>query len=582
MSSFPENLSYFVFENITPLVNNGEYPLKKEPGDEVIVEADIFRTGHEKIGARLIYRKQGDSAWKKSPMEHVNNDLWRGSFKVDQIGFYEYGLEAWTLPDKRKVTRFEKTFKVRVDPIYARFSTWYEMFPRSQGKYDDRSATWYDCIERLNDIKNMGFDTIYLVPIHPIGKKNRKGKNNSLKALDGEPGSPYAVGNEHGGHYAVDPDIGTMEEFEEFVKACKKHGFKLALDIALNSSPDHPHVKEHPEWFCYEKDGTIKCAENPPKKYEDIYPYDFFNPKWKELWTEIRNIILFWADKGFTFFRIDNPHTKPFIFWEWLINDIKKKRPELVFLSEAFTRPKVMHRLAKLGFDMSYTYFTWRNEKWELEEYFKELTSSPAKEYMRGMLFPTTPDILPIILQNAPREAFTMRAFLAATLSSLFGMYNGYELCETVPYPGKEELLDSEKYQYKARDWDAPGNVKSFIKTLNQIRNNYPAFHEYDNLFFHYCENREIMAYSKVDKRSGCKMLCIVNLDVKNTQSGWVDLDVGALGLEHSREYLVKDVLNNDETYRWQGGRNFVILDPKKRPGHIFQIIEEHPESIEL
>ncbi|NLG17655.1 MAG: alpha-1,4-glucan--maltose-1-phosphate maltosyltransferase [Fibrobacter sp.] len=574
MSRFPDNLTFFVFENITPLVNNGDYPLKREPHDEVVVQADIYRTGHEKIGANLIYRKAGDSTWKKVAMEHINNDLWTGKFKVDHLGLYEYSLEAYTIPFTRKTTKHDRIFKVRVDPVYARFSTWYEMFPRSQGKHPDKSASWQDCIKRLPDIKDMGFDTIYLVPIHPIGKKNRKGKNNSLISLEGEPGSPYAVGNEHGGHYAVDPDIGTMEEFGQFVKACTKHGFKLALDIALNSSPDHPHVKEHPEWFFHEEDGTIKCAENPPKKYEDIYPYDFFNSKWQELWTEIRDIILFWADKGVTFFRIDNPHTKPFIFWEWIINDIKGKRPELVFLAEAFTRPKVMHRLAKLGFDMSYTYFTWRNEKWELEEYFKELTASHAREYMRGMLFPTTPDILPVILQNASPEAFTMRAFLAATLSSLWGMYNGYELCETLPYPGKEELLDSEKYQYKVRDWDAPGNIKKFIKALNHLRNNYPAFQEYDNLVFHHCENNQIMAYSKVDKRSGCKMLCIVNLDVKNTQSGWIDLDVGSLDLQHTQEYLVKDALNDGETFKWQGGHNFVILDPAKSPGHIFQIID--------
>ena len=465
MSSLPKLLSSFVFENISPLVNNGDYPLKREPSDTVQISADIFRTGHEKMGANLLYRKNGEKAWKKVPMEHVDNDLWNGSFTAIETGFYEYTLEAYTIPFTKRTIQYDKIFPLRVDPLYARFGSWYEMFPRSQGKIPGKSGTWYDCIERLSDIKDMGFDTIYLVPIHPIGKKNRKGKNNTLVAKKGDPGSPYAVGNEFGGHLAVDPDIGTMEDFQEFVKACAKQGLRLALDIALNCSPDHPHVKEHPEWFFYEKDGTIKCAENPPKKYEDIYPYDFLNKEdWKGLWREIRDMILFWADKGFTIFRIDNPHTKPFMFWEWVIREIKERNPELIFLAEAFTRPKVMHHLAKLGFDMSYTYFTWRNEKWELEEYFKELSQSHAKEYMRGMLFPTTPDILPAILQNAPREAFSMRAFLAATLSSLFGIYNGYELCETVPYPGKEELLHSEKYEYKVRDWDAPREYKAAYK----------------------------------------------------------------------------------------------------------------------
>jgi starch synthase (maltosyl-transferring) len=500
-------------------------------------------------------------------MEFVENDLWEGKFIVQNVGFYEYKIIAWTIAPEDIPTE-SPVMKLRVDPKYARTGTWYEMWPKSQGNNPKASATWKDCENRLDYIDHLGFDTIYLVPIHPIGVTNRKGANNALKAKKGEPGCPYAVGNSFGGHYSIDPELGTMEDFEHFVKECKKKGFRLALDIALNCSPDHPYVKEHPEWFFHEPDGSIKFAENPPKKYEDIYPFDYYNENYKALWEEIRNIILFWADKGIDIFRIDNPHTKPFPFWEWLISDIKEKRPEIVFLAEAFTRPKIMHRLGKLGFDMSYTYFTWRSEKWEFEEYLKELTQSDAKEYMRGIFFPTTPDIFPAYLADQGPNAFKQRYFLAATLSSLTGMYNGYELCENIKSPIKEELHDSEKYQYKVHQWHEPG-IKDFIRRVNLAREAHPAMQEYDNLRFHYAENTNLMVYSK--KLEKDVILCIANMDMHHAQEGTIALNMQELGLSEDAFFFVKDLIT-DESFVWRGSQNFVRLDPNKAPGHLFVV----------
>ena len=554
---FPEKKENLVIENIRPLIDCGQFPLKREPGDWVEVKADLFRCSHEKYDAAIHYRNKGQKKWRIAPMEHLVNDEWEGKFQVKSIGFVEYKIVAWTIEPKDTPTE-SPVYEVRVDPIFARYSTWYEMFPRSQGKNPNGPASWDDCIARLPDIEAMGFDTIYLVPIHPIGVTNRKGANDSLKAMPGEPGSPYAVGGPAGGHYDVDPELGTMEDFERFMAACKKAGFRMVLDIALNCSPDHPYVKDHPEWFFHEPDGTIKFAENPPKRYEDIYPFDYFNEEYQALWREIRDIIVYWHKKGFDMFRIDNPHTKPFSFWEWLINDIKAKYPAVVFLSEAFTRPKMMHRLAKLGFDQSYTYFTWREEKWELEEYFKELCQSPATEYMRGMLFPTTPDIFPPYLHNAPASAFKMRIMLAATLSSIYGMYNGYELCENEPNPDKEELYHNEKYQYKTHDWDSPHNIKAFITRLNWARSQFKALQEYDNLHFHHCDNEQIMVYSKTIAGGDAILVCI-NLDPYHEQSGRVWIDMGALGLGDHDFYFLKDLIT-DQRFTWKGPENFVKL----------------------
>ena len=589
MATIPTLKDNLVIENIRPQVEGGRFMIKREPGDTVTLQADIFRHSHEKYDAAIFYRhvpaetpakrtaksskavKPATVKWEQAPMHFVDNDLWEGSFVVNNIGYYEYKICAWTKEPKDVPTE-SPVMKLRVDPTYSRVGTWYEMWPKSQGTDPKKSATWKDCEKQLDYIADLGFDTVYLVPIHPIGVTNRKGANNALHAKTDkkgnplEPGCPYAVGNKNGGHYDVDPELGSMKDFEHFAKAARSKGLRLALDIALNCSPDHPYVKSHPEWFYHEPDGSIKFAENPPKKYEDIYPFDYYNKNYKELWQEIENIILFWADKGVEIFRIDNPHTKPFPFWEWLIADVKEKRPELVFLAEAFTRPKMMHRLAKSGFDMSYTYFAWRSAKWEFEQYLKELTQSDAKQYMRGIFFPTTPDIFPKYLAYKGPNAFKQRYFLAATLSSLTGMYNGYELCENIPSPVKEELADSEKYQYKVHNWAGPG-IQDFIRRVNTARQEHIALQEYDNLDFHFCANDQLMVYSK--KAGDDVILCVCNMDMDNVQEGIVELDMAKLGLEQDAFFFLKDVVT-DESFVWRGGKNFVRLDPVKAPGHMF------------
>lgn len=589
MATIPTLKDNLVIENIRPQVEGGRFMIKREPGDTVTLQADIFRHSHEKYDAAIFYRhvpaetpakktaksskaaKPATVKWEKAPMHFVDNDLWEGSFVVNNIGYYEYKICAWTKEPKDVPTE-SPVMKLRVDPTYSRVGTWYEMWPKSQGTDPKKSATWKDCEKQLDYIADLGFDTVYLVPIHPIGVTNRKGANNALHAKTDkkgnplEPGCPYAVGNKNGGHYDVDPELGSMKDFEHFAKAARSKGLRLALDIALNCSPDHPYVKSHPEWFYHEPDGSIKFAENPPKKYEDIYPFDYYNKNYKALWQEIENIVLFWADKGVEIFRIDNPHTKPFPFWEWLIADVKEKRPELVFLAEAFTRPKMMHRLAKSGFDMSYTYFAWRSAKWEFEQYLKELTQSDAKQYMRGIFFPTTPDIFPKYLAYKGPNAFKQRYFLAATLSSLTGMYNGYELCENIPSPVKEELADSEKYQYKVHNWAGPG-IQDFIRRVNTARQEHAALQEYDNLDFHYAQNDQLMVYSK--KTGDDVILCVCNMDMDNAQEGIVELDMAKLGLENDAFFFLKDVVT-DESFVWRGGKNFVRLDPAKAPGHMF------------
>lgn len=571
MATFPSSLDNLVIENIRPQIEGGRFMLKREPGDSVTLQADIFRHSHEKYDAAILYRHVSSKKWQSAPMHFVDNDLWEGTFTVQSVGYYEYKIAAWTIDPKDEPTE-SPVMRLRVDPVYSRTGTWYEMWPKSQGTNPNASATWKDCEKQLDYIAGLGFDTVYLVPIHPVGVTNRKGANNALHAKTDkkgrplEPGCPYAVGNKNGGHYAVDPELGTMEDFEHFAKAARAKGLRLALDIALNCSPDHPYVKEHPEWFYHEPDGSIKFAENPPKKYEDIYPFDYYNKNYKELWKEIRDIILFWADKGVEIFRIDNPHTKPFPFWEWLIAEVKDRRPELVFLAEAFTRPKMMHRLAKSGFDMSYTYFAWRSEKWEFEQYLTELTHTNAKEYMRGIFFPTTPDIFPKYLANQGPNAFKQRYFLAGTLSSLTGMYNGFELCENDPSPVKEELNNSEKYQYKVHNWSGPG-IQDFVRRVNEARLAHAALQEYDNLEFHYAQNDKLMVYSKVLGED--RILCVANMDMHNAQEGVIELDMGKLGLPEDAFYFLRDLIT-DDSYVWRGGRNFVRLDPAKAPGHLF------------
>jgi starch synthase (maltosyl-transferring) len=474
-------------------------------------------------------------------------------------------------PDRSASTTYCHNLEVVADRERARFAAWYEMFPRSQGSVPGQSATFDDCIARLPEIRAMGFDVVYLPPIHPIGRTNRKGRNNALVAGPDDPGCPYAIGNEHGGHTAVDPHLGTLADFRRFVAAAHALGMEVALDFAAQCSPDHPYVREHPEWFYHRPDGTIKFAENPPKKYEDIYPLDFTCEAWRTLWEEMKRIILFWIAQGVKIFRVDNPHTKPVAFWRWLIEEVQRDHPDTIFLSEAFTRPKMMKLLAKAGFTQSYTYFTWRNFKSELIDYFTELTQSEVKEYLRGNLFTNTPDILPSILQQGGRPAFKMRVVLAATLSSVYGIYNGYELCENTAIPGREEYLNSEKYEYKVWDWDRPGNIKDYIARLNQIRQAHPALHLYDNLRFYQADDDNILFYGKATPDKRDVILIAVNLDPFAAHESRIVVPLAEVGIGPGEKYVAHELFT-DTRHLWQGAEQHVRLDPHVEPAAIFHL----------
>lgn len=474
-------------------------------------------------------------------------------------------------PDRTEATLYAKPLEVIVDRVKARYAAWYEFFPRSQGTVPGKSATFKDCEKRLDEIRRMGFDVIYFPPIHPIGKTNRKGPNNSLICGPDDPGCPYAIGNEFGGHKAIEPSLGTFKDFESLRKKAEQYGMEIALDFAINCSPDHPYVKDHPEWFYKRPDGTIKYAENPPKKYEDIYPLNFYCSDMEGLWKEMLSYFLFWAEKGVKIFRVDNPHTKPVAFWEWVIHEVQKDHPDVIFLAEAFTRPKMMKALGKAGFTQSYTYFTWRNFKQEIIDYFTELTKSPMKEFYRGNLFTNTPDILPMILQEGGRPAFKLRVVLAATLSSVYGIYSGYELCENDPIPGKEEYNNSEKYDYKVWDWDREGNIKDYIAQINMIRRTNEALHHYNNLKFYKADNDNILFYGKMTEDLSNIILVAVNLDPFQKHDSFVYLPIHEYNIEPDETYQVHDLLNN-ERYLWKGSKNFVSLDPNVKPAHIFKI----------
>ena len=463
-----------------------------------------------------------------------------------------------------------RILQVVVDRNMARFAAWYEMFHRSQGAIQGKSATFRDCGRRLADVQQMGFDVVYLPPIHPIGRTNRRGKNNSPDQKKGDPGSPWAIGSEEGGHTSINPDLGTMEDFEQFLESARKMNIEVAIDLAFQCSPDHPYVKTHPDWFFHRSDGTIRYAENPPKKYLDIYPLNFAGEQWKDLWREARRVVLFWVEKGVKTFRVDNPHTKPLGFWEWLILQVKEKHPEVIFLAEAFTRPKLMKRLAKLGFDQSYTYFTWKNTKRELTEFLSEFVTPDAGEYYRGNFFTNTPDILTEYLQKGGRPAFRTRLVLAATLSSLYGIYNGYEICEgRALAPGSEEYLDSEKYQHKVWDWERPGNIKSYITKLNSIRRTNPALQFTRNLRLLRASNDSVIFYGKWTQDKSNIILVAANLDPFHIQESTVFVPINELGIEPTQAYSVHDLIT-DREYRWKGESNYVKLDPEDEPAHVF------------
>ena len=651
-----------VIEAVTPLIEGGRYPVKRVAGEDLIVEADVFKDGHDIVTAVLKWRQSGETKWHETPMTPLVNDRWHATCSLFENAMYEYTIEAWSDTFRSWQHEFRKKFeggvqdlssetiegahfvaaaaeraagtsdaerlaeiakrieagtpgevdqiahwtelealmaswpdrsqaaeykvadgaghrypRVDVDRERAKFAAWYEFFPRSAEGKPDSGSTFRDCLGRIDDAKAMGFDVIYFPPIHPIGSAHRKGRNNSVTCEPGEPGVPYAIGNRHqgcpngGGHKDIAPELGTFKDLEWLIKELHKRDMELAIDFAINSSPDHPYVIEHPEWFYKRPDGTIKYAENPPKKYEDVYPLNFHNENWEALWHELTNVILFWCSKKVRIFRVDNPHTKPVAFWEYLIGKVRAKYPDAIFLSEAFTRPKMMKVLAKAGFQQSYTYFTWRNSKQELTEYFTELTQSEMREYFRGNLFTNTPDILPFFLQHGGRPAFMIRSVLAATLSSVYGIYSGFELCENTALPNKEEYYDSEKYQFKGRDWNAPGNIKELLTKLNRIRNENRALHDYTNLKFYTAENDNVLFFGKMSVARDNIILVVVNLDPYQAHSAYLHVPVEEFGFLEGDTYQVHDLLSG-ERYLWRGSRNYVELDPHSRPAHIFRI----------
>ena len=475
-------------------------------------------------------------------------------------------------PDRSDCGTYHRVLAVIVDRKRAEFGSWYEMWGRSQGTDPTRSATFAEMEARLDEIAGLGFDVVYLPPIHPIGFTNRKGPNNSLVCPPGSPGCPYAIGNEFGGHTAVEPSLGTIDDFRTFERACRSRGMEIALDIALQTSPDHPWVKEHPAWFKKRPDGTIKFAENPPKKYEDIYPLDFTTTDREGLWNGVLDVFLFWMEQGVRIFRVDNPHTKPVEFWKWLIEEVRKVGPDVIFLAEAFTRAKMMQILAKSGYTQSYTYFTWRNFKHEITDYFTELTQSDVAEYFRGNLFVNTPDILPEFLQNAPRSSFKIRALLATTLAPTWGMYNGFELCEGTPLPGKEEYLNSEKYDFKVWDWERPGNIKGYIGRLNMIRREHPALQENRNLRFYRADNEQVLFYGKHREEERDHIFVAVNLNPFEPQETAVYVPIHELGIKQDETYQLHDLITG-RRYYWKGECNFVKLDPGNEPAHVFHLL---------
>jgi starch synthase (maltosyl-transferring) len=588
------------------MLNCGRYPVKRSIGDSVDVWADVFCDGHDVLRAAIRYRQPGARRWCEAPMEPIGNDRWHGDFPVDALGRWQFTITAWidrwaswrweidrkleggqkdlasellegaaiagaeTLTLKQaldpanapKPVRESETsilpLELIVDRERARFGSWYELFPRSWGGFAGVA-------EQLPRLAEIGFDVIYLPPIHPIGRTLRKGRNNSLEAGPGDPGSPWAIGGVEGGHTAVNPELGTLADFERMVARAGEVGIEIALDFAIQCSPDHPWLKEHPDWFHRRPDGTLKYAENPPKRYQDIYNVNFESDDWEALWHALLDVVLFWVERGIRVFRVDNPHTKPVAFWEWLIREVQTAYPDVIFLAEAFTRPAMMSTLAKLGFSQSYTYFTWQNTKGELVEFLNGLTQSEWPEFYRPNFFANTPDILHAYLQQGGRPAFEARLVLAGTLSPTYGIYSGFENLENVPVrEGSEEYLDSEKYEAKARKLDGP--LLPLLAQLNRVRRENPALQRLDNLTFLETENAELLAYVKRQGKN--TVVCVVNLDAKQPREG-VAIVPAALGLPPT--FRVRDLLD-DTIYTWHVGRNYVLLEPGVRQAHVLKV----------
>jgi starch synthase (maltosyl-transferring) len=583
-------------EDVWPQIDCGRYPVKRSVGDEVEVWATIFRDSHELLGAAILYRAPGSTQWEEVPMRKVEDqpDRWTGSFHVDRCGRWEFTVQAWvdrfeswrdelrrkveagqadldselqegaallkvqkldvetafatTERDRSEPTQLVRPLEVDADRPLARFGAWYELFPRSWGGFVGVEKV-------LPELADLGFDVVYFPPIHPIGRTNRKGRNNALTAAKGDPGSPWAIGSEEGGHTAVNRELGTIDDFDRLVVRARELGLEIALDFAIQCSPDHPWLKEHPEWFHRRPDGTLKYAENPPKRYQDIYNVNFESEDWEGLWAALQDVVLYWVAHGVKVFRVDNPHTKPLPFWEWLIAEVRVVEPETVFLSEAFTRPAMMAALAKAGFSQSYTYFTWKNTKAELTEYMTQLTHSTLPESFRSNFFVNTPDILHEYLQRGGRPAFEARLVLAATLSPSYGIYSGYEHLENVPVrEGSEEYMDSEKYEVKKRKLDGP--LLPLVKRLNRIRRENLALQRLDNIDFLETENDQLIAYAK--RGEGNIVLVCVNLDARAEHEGVVTVPVW-LGLPPA--YSATELLT-DQEFHWRIGRNYVRLAP--------------------
>lgn len=641
-----------VVENVQPAVDGGRFAVKRVVGETVIVTADAFADGHDAVRCQLLLRPPHRPEWLRQEMQHQGNDAWRAEITLDEIGRYDFIVEAWVdhfqswlrdlrkridagqdvaidlqigsllvadalhrasgddvrhlgawhsvligpdalsklqgsgfddlaelmaaYPDLRFATRSEPIHSIVADRERARFSTWYELFPRSTSTVPGRHGTFRDVIARLPYVVSMGFDVLYLPPIHPVGTAFRKGKNNSVTAEPGEPGSPWAIGAVGGGHTALHPELGTLDDFRALVEAASRQGIDIAIDIAYQCSPDHPYAKAHPNWFKVRPDGTIQYAENPPKKYQDIYPFDFESEDWRGLWQELKHVVEYWCQQGVRVFRVDNPHTKAFAFWEWMITGVKEQYPDALFLSEAFTRPKIMYRLAKLGFSQSYTYFTWRNQKREFVEYFTELTDPERQDYFRPNLWPNTPDILPEHLQVGGPAAFKARFVLAATLGANYGIYGpAFELMEHEPLkPGSEEYLHSEKYEIRTWDLGNPQSLRNLIATVNRTRREQKALQTDKHLAFHETDNEALLCYSKRSEDCASRVLVVVNLDFHAEQHGFVTLNGAGLGIDLSRPFQVRDVLSG-ESFTWSQARNYVELNPLSgKSAHVFVVTQ--------
>jgi starch synthase (maltosyl-transferring) len=569
----PNGLAHVVVQDVRPSTPHG-YPAKALVGEALPVSASVFRDGHDILAARALLRR-GSEVVGTCALTAQGNDVWTGTVVAAVPGAHELVVEAWT---DRYVLAGERTSDLTASapaPIWvererAGVGAWYELFPRSFGGLRGAAG-------QLPRVAAMGFDVLYLPPVHPIGHSFRKGKNNALAAEEGDPGSPWAIGSEEGGHTSIHPDLGDFADFDFLVQTATDLGVEVALDYALQCSPDHPWVKEHPEWFHHRPDGTIAYAENPPKKYQDIYPLNFWPHAEADrvaLWEACKGIIDFWADRGIRIFRVDNPHTKPFAFWEWLIKALRRERPDLVLLAEAFTRPKIMARLAEIGFSQSYTYFTWRVGQYGpegLRTYVEELAHGPLADYMRPNFWTNTQDILSGPLRGGPPSAFALRYVLASTLTPSYGVYSGYELCENAPAsPDNEEYLGSEKYEVKERDFSRPGSLAPLFTTMNSVRRRHPAFASLRNVHFHGSDNPNVIVYSKASDDGGDVVLVIVTLDPYATQEATLDLDVTALGLPLGDAFEVYDELS-PETYTW-GPHPYVKFEPWRRVAHVLDV----------